>query len=157
VLVYIDDIIIFNQLLEEYLRYVNEVLTKLKTSGVLLFIKKYYFAYLNIKLLGHHISRLEYTIKNKKIKTIRNKAFLIILKRLKTGVNFFGYYYKFIKKFAVIIELILRLKTIGFKTYPIKRKSRERYTSNTKIRLNPNLERIPPEIRRRIIKSAEKI
>jgi hypothetical protein len=96
-------------------------------------------------------------MKDEKIKAIRNKAFLKTLKRLKTDVSFFDYYYKFIEKFTVIIEPILRLKTIGFKTYPIKKRLRERYINNIKIRLNLNLKRIPPEIRRRIIKSAEKV
>jgi hypothetical protein len=148
VLVYIDDIIIFSQLSKEYLRYVNEVLMKFKIAGVSLFIKKYYFAYFNTKLLGYYLSRLKYVIKNKKLEMIRNKAFLLTLKRLMTGVSIFGYYYKFIQKFAVIIEPILRLKTIRFKTYPIKKKLRERYTNNINIRLNLNLESIPPEIRR---------
>lgn len=98
----------------------DKIFVKFKTLEVSLFIRKYHFIHSNIKLHGHFILYLRYTIKNKKIEAIRNKIFIIVLKELKTDVSFFNYYYKCIEKFAIIIKLILRLKIIRFQTYPIK-------------------------------------
>jgi hypothetical protein len=58
---------LFSRLPEEYLRYINKILTKLKILRISLSIKKYHFAYLNIKLLDYYISRLKYIIKNKRV------------------------------------------------------------------------------------------
>jgi hypothetical protein len=70
VLVYINNIIIFNRTPEEHLRHVNKVLIRLESSEISLLIKKYYFRYLSIKLLGHYISQLKYTTKEEKMKAI---------------------------------------------------------------------------------------
>jgi RNase H-like domain found in reverse transcriptase/Reverse transcriptase (RNA-dependent DNA polymerase)/Integrase zinc binding domain/Chromo (CHRromatin Organisation MOdifier) domain len=155
VLVYIDDIIIFSRTPEEHLRHVDEVLTRLESSGVSLSVKKCHFGYPSIKLLGHHVSRLGYTTEEEKVEAIRQKAFPTKLKGLETGIGFFGYYRKFVENFASIVEPILRLKTIGFKTCPIKGRPRERYASNTDVLLNQNIERIPPKIRAEIIRKAK--
>jgi hypothetical protein len=58
VLVYINDVIIFSRSLEEHLVHLEQVLTTLEESGVTLSVSKCYFAYPDVKLLGHHVSRL---------------------------------------------------------------------------------------------------
>ena len=92
ILVYINDIIIFNYISEKYLKYVNIILTKLKESEISLFMKKCHFIYLSIKLLEHHILRLKHITEEEKIEAIKRKAFSITLKELKTDLEFFKYY-----------------------------------------------------------------
>jgi hypothetical protein len=58
VLVYSDDIFIFSRSTDEHLAPVDQILTRLESSGVSLSVKKCHFGYPSIGLLGHHFSRL---------------------------------------------------------------------------------------------------
>ena len=96
-LIYMNDIIIFSRNKKNHLKHVDEILNLLKKSSVILTLKKCHFAYLNIQALGHHVSKLELNIIEKKIQTIRDFQFFKILKKLKTNLGFFEYYRKFVK------------------------------------------------------------
>ena len=89
---YIDDIIIFSRDKDEYLNYIDQVLSALKAFSISLFIKKCHFSYLSVDLLGHHVSRLKYSTLAEKVKAIRKKAFSKTLKKLKVKIGLFSYY-----------------------------------------------------------------
>ena len=72
VLVYINDIIIFSQLTEDYLIHLSEALQLLEQSGVSLSITKCYVGYPSIMALGYYVSQLDLSMTQEKIEAIQN-------------------------------------------------------------------------------------
>src|SRR2546428_8203077 len=102
ILVYANDIIIFSRSKEEHLYYLDRILQLLEDSGVTLSIAKYHFGYLSIKVLEYHVSWLGLSIVEEKTKVIQNLNYLGYLRDLETGLDFFGYYRKFVPYYSVI-------------------------------------------------------
>ena len=115
VLVYIDDVIIFSASLDEYVKYLDQVLELLENSGVTLSLSKCHFAYPSITALGHYVSRLGLSTMEEKVEAVRRMFFLTSLRELETGLGFFGYYRKFVPYYAAIARPLVKLKTKGFK------------------------------------------
>ena len=92
----------------------------LKNNEITLTFFKCYFAYFNIKVLNHHVSRFKLNILNEKIKIIRKMKFSRNLHELKIKLNFFKYYRIFINYYVAIIQSLMQLKTRNFKENSIK-------------------------------------
>ena len=103
ILAYIDDIMIFSQIFDEYLEYYSLILKILKKIDLILKETKCHFCYNNIELLDHHISYLDLSTQTEKIKAILIISFLEIIKKTQEILNMFNYYRIFIKHFAWII------------------------------------------------------
>ena len=131
VLVYIDDVIIFSKNINDHLRHLDTALGLLKESGVTLSLPKCHFAQPSISALGHHVSRLGLSTLEDKVEAVRNWTFPETLQQLETVLGFFGYYRKFIKEYAAIVEPLVRLKTIGFTNAPIKGRKRKNYAKKS--------------------------
>jgi hypothetical protein len=133
VLVYIDDIIIFFSTLENHLKHLNEILILLKKSDVILFLFKSHFDYSSIKVLRHHVNRLDINIMKKKMKIIKNLRFFVTLKDLKKELRFFEYYRNFVSWYSFIEKSLIKLKIQTFKE--ILKKERQRFKWALKIYL----------------------
>jgi hypothetical protein len=131
VLVYIDDIIIFFSTLENHLKHLNEILILLKKSDVILFLSKSHFDYSSIKILKHHVSRLNINIMKKKMKIIKNFKFLVTLKDLKKRLRFFEYYRNFVSWYSFIEKSLIKLKTQTFKEALKKKRQRLEWALKT--------------------------
>ncbi len=133
VLVYIDDIIIFFSIFENHLKYLNEILIFLKKSDVILFLSKSHFDYSSIKILRHHVNRLNINIMKKKMKIIKNLKFFVTLRNLKKELKFFEYYRNFVSWYSFIEKSLIKLKTQTFKE--ILKKERQKLEWTLKIYL----------------------
>ena len=91
-----NDVIIYSKNTDEHFFHVNEVLNLLKQFDVTLTFKKCHFEYFSIKALNHHVFRLKLNTLEKKTDVIKKLRFSKILKELKTAVDFFEYYRKFV-------------------------------------------------------------
>jgi hypothetical protein len=131
VLVYIDDIIIFFTILENHLKYLNEILVLLKKSDVILSLSKSHFDYSSIKILKHHVNRLKISIMKKKIAIIKNLKFFVTLKNLKKELDFFEYYRNFVSWYSFIEKSLIKLKTQIFKKFLKKDKQRLEWALKT--------------------------
>jgi hypothetical protein len=120
VLVYIDDILIFSRSLEEHLTHLSVVLTLLESAGITLSISKCFFAYDSIQALGHQVSCLGLSTVQEKVEVVRNLVFPTTLKQLEHALGFFGYYHKFVKDYASVVEPLVKVKKKGFRQAPIK-------------------------------------
>lgn len=136
-LVYIDDIIIYSRSVEEHLHHLDEVLTLLEGAGISLSLKKCHFGYQSIRMLGHRISRLGVATSADKVDIIRRMAFPATLKGLESGLNFFGYYRRFVDRFAAIAEPLNTLKTLRFRPSPHKGRMRRHFAERTSLDSSP--------------------
>ena len=120
--------IIFSRNLSEHLDYLLKTLNLLESAGITLSISKYVFAFPLIKALGHHISRLGLYTLPQKVAAILVIAFPSNLRELKHVIGFFGYYRNFINHYAVVTDLMVRVKTKGFKDAVTQGNARKKYT-----------------------------
>ena len=73
-----------------------------------------------------------------KMKTIRKMIFSKNLRKLKTDLNFFEYYRKFVKNYTIIIKSLIQLKTESFKENSNKNKSRRNHAKKKRFLINSN-------------------
>ena len=87
---YIDDIIIFSKIFEEYVEYLDTILKLFDRLGMMIKEVKTFLGYPSIILLGQRINGFGITISKERTAAIRNLIFLKILKNLETYLNFTG-------------------------------------------------------------------
>ena len=134
VVVYIDDIIVYSQSLNQYIQHLDQILTLLKNNDVILALSKCHFVYSSIVALDHHVSRLELNIVEKKIEIIRKISFSRNLKELEMRLRFFDYYRFFVNHYAIIARLFVRLKIKSFVNDFVKDRSRRDHVNRVKLR-----------------------
>lgn len=155
-LVYIDDVIIYSRSLSEHLQHLDSVLGTLEQSGVTLSASKCHFAYPDIKLLGHHVSRLGISTAQDKVEAIREMKFPTTLSGLEVGIGFFGYYRSYVPHFAAIVDPLHRLKTVGFRNGPLKGRPRKKHADGTDPRANNRLAELDDDDRANLIQEAQR-
>ncbi|KAK1781613.1 hypothetical protein QBC45DRAFT_320840, partial [Copromyces sp. CBS 386.78] len=74
--IYIDNIIITLYTAEEYFIHLNTIFALFTNRNIVLSLKKLYFGYSNIELLGFYIDSLNLSTTKQRIEVIRNLAFL---------------------------------------------------------------------------------
>lgn len=107
VLMYIDDVIIYSQFLNEHFIHLNQALVILKSNEVTLALFKCYFIYSSIKALKHHVSQLRLNTTKKKVEVIKKMKFSRNLKELKVEFEFFNYYRSFVDHYAIIARSLI--------------------------------------------------
>ncbi|KAK1777237.1 hypothetical protein QBC45DRAFT_331153, partial [Copromyces sp. CBS 386.78] len=75
--IYIDDIVITSNIIEEYFTYLYIIFKLFASKNIVLALKKLYFGYPNIELLGFCVDLLSFLIIKERIEVIRNLAFLV--------------------------------------------------------------------------------
>lgn len=133
ILIYINNIIIYFQSLNEYLNHLDLVLQALQNIEIILSLQKYYFKYKNLKLLKYHISQLEIIMQKKKIATVMILLFSNKFKYLESDFKLFNYYYNFIFFFTILIDFLFRLKILLLKNIFSQSRLRKIYISIKKI------------------------
>jgi hypothetical protein len=101
-LAYIDDIIVYSKTFEEHMLHCSLILEALESIGMTLDEKKCHWAYLDVDLLGHHISRLGLATQAEKVKAILAVPFPETIKKAQEILGMFNYYRIFIEYFAWI-------------------------------------------------------
>uniref|UniRef100_A0A3P8S9L5 ribonuclease H n=1 Tax=Amphiprion percula TaxID=161767 RepID=A0A3P8S9L5_AMPPE len=104
VLVFIDDLIIFADTLEEHERRLLRVLTKLKEYGLKLSPDKCKFLQTSVRYLGHVVSEKGVETDPAKVATLKSWPVPHNLKTLRSFLGFAGYYRRFIKGYATIVK-----------------------------------------------------
>src|SRR6266498_4618098 len=81
---YVDDIIIFSKIFEEYVKYLDIILGLFDRLGMTIKKIKTFLNYPSIILLGQRVNGFDIIISKERTTAIRNLAFSKILKDLKT-------------------------------------------------------------------------
>ena len=126
VLVFLDDLIVFSDTLEEHETRLMHVLNRLSEYGLKLSVEKCKFFQTSVRYLGHIVSQNGVETDPQKIETIKTWPSPKTLKELRSFLGFSGYYRRFIKNYAKIARPLNDL-TVG---YPPLRKSCKGKTKN---------------------------
>ena len=103
VIVYLDDILIYSQTLEQHIQHVHQVLGRLTNAKWYCKLKKCDFAAKSVEYLGHIISNGTISIDKTKLKAITDwKTPFKNLKETQSYLGFTGYFRKFVKHYSHI-------------------------------------------------------
>lgn len=119
VLVYLDDLIVFSETLEQHETRLLHVLSRLKDYGLKLSLEKCCFFQTSVRYLGHIVSQRGVETDPDKLSALKTWPSPRNLKELRSFLGFAGYYRRFIKDFSKIVKPLTNL-TAG---YPPLRKS----------------------------------
>ncbi len=128
VLVFLDDLIIFSNTLEEHETRLMKVLTQLKEYGLKLSPEKCKFFQTSVRYLGHVVSKNGVETDPDKVHALKTWPIPRNLKELKSFLGFAGYYRRFIKSYAAIVRPLNEL-TRGYP--PLRKNSKVKGTSNS--------------------------
>ncbi|UYV77528.1 K02A2.6-like, partial [Cordylochernes scorpioides] len=103
-LCYLDDIIVFTDDFEEYLRRLQLVLNCLKKAGLCLNSKKCKFGAKTITVLGHEVSENGIRPDQEKIRAVRDFATPRSLKEVRSFLGLSSYYRRFIPNYAHVAQ-----------------------------------------------------
>lgn len=99
VLVFLDDLIIYSNTLEEHEIWLMRVLTRLKEYGLKLSPEKCKFFQTSMRYLGHVVSENGVETDPKKVNALKTWPIPKNLKELKSFLGFSSYYRRFIKDY----------------------------------------------------------
>lgn len=122
VLVFLDDLIIFSETLEEHERRLLKVLSRLREYGLKLALEKCKFFQTSVRYLGHIVSERGVETDPEKIEALKTWPSPTNLKELRSFLGFSGYYRRFIKDYSRVVKPLTDL-TVG---YPPTRKGSKR-------------------------------
>ena len=108
-LVYLDDIIIFSHTFEEHLSRLESVLSRLRTGGLKLNVKKCTFCAPEVKYLGHVVSKNGLCPDESKVSAVQNFSVPQDRTQLRSFLGLIGYYRRFIQDFSMHAEPLYRL------------------------------------------------
>lgn len=104
VLVFLDDLIVFSDSLEEHEERLRHVLQRLRENGLKLSPSKCRFFQTSVRYLGHIVSRDGIKTDPEKIAAIKTWPVPQTLKQLKSFLGFAGYYRRFIQHYSKIVK-----------------------------------------------------
>lgn len=131
VLVFIDDLIVFSETLEQHEERLMRVLNRLKEFGLKLSPEKCHFFKKSVKYLGHVVSENGVETDPEKISALTTWPQPHNIKELKSFLGFTGYYRRFIKDFSKIAKPLNDL-TAGY--IPARRKCKAKSFSITDLK-----------------------
>ncbi|KAJ8367563.1 hypothetical protein AAFF_G00314520 [Aldrovandia affinis] len=123
VLVFIDDLIIFSDTLEEHEARLMKVLKQLKECGLKLSPEKCKFFQNSVKYLGHIVSQYGVETDPSKIEALKTWPRPQNLKELRAFLGFSGYYRRFVQDYSKIVKPLNDL-TAGYP--PLKKSHHKR-------------------------------
>ncbi|MBW0530443.1 hypothetical protein O181_070158 [Austropuccinia psidii MF-1] len=108
-IIYIDDIIVCSKSWEEHIYRLSRGLTKIQSVSMKISLKKFHFAFKELKALGHGVSGLSLVIDKNKVAEVFLKPMPQIKKAIQSFLGFEAYYRQHIKDFASIARPIYKL------------------------------------------------
>ncbi|MBW0542994.1 hypothetical protein O181_082709 [Austropuccinia psidii MF-1] len=116
-IVYIDDIIIYSETLEDHVQYIDRVLTKSTPRNLKISLKKCNFGQQKLLAIGHKVSGLRLEIDQNTVAAVLKNPVPRNIKGMKHFLGFASYYRNHIKTFAHITSSLYKLcsKDVVFK------------------------------------------
>ncbi|XP_053555916.1 uncharacterized protein LOC128647124 [Bombina bombina] len=107
--IYLDDILIYLESLEQYIKHVTTVLTRLRENQLYAKPEKCIFHTQDISFLGYRITAEGINMEDTKITSITSWPQPTTVKELQSFLGFSNFYCKFIKNFSSIVKPLTRL------------------------------------------------
>lgn len=109
VMVFLDDILIYNHSLEEHISHLQQVLEVLRNNKLYLKSSKCTFAQHSLEYLGHIISHKGVATDQSKIQDMLNWLVPTNMTELRAFLGLTGYYRKFVKNYGILAKPLINL------------------------------------------------
>jgi len=109
VVVYIDDILIYSETVEEHILLVRKVLQWLREYRMAISLEKSVFHVKKVDFLGYVVETDGVTMNEKKVESIKSWKAPVSVKDIQIFIRFANFYRRFIKTFSAICTLITNL------------------------------------------------
>lgn len=137
VLVYLDDLIIFGQTLEEHEERLLKVLDRLRDEGLKISLDKCQFGRTSVNYVGHIVSKDGISTDPSKIEAVVSWPKPQTVTELRSFLGFCEYYSRFVKDFAKLCRPLNELLQ-GYPSSAAKKRNRNSPVSNTKPCFKPS-------------------
>ncbi len=117
VVIYIDDILVYNNSMEEHVEHLRKVFQRLRENKLYAKFEKCKFGVTEMNFLGHRITQEGLKMDDHKVKAILDWELPRLVPALKSFLGLASYYRKFIKNFAKIVVLLTNLLKKSSGTY----------------------------------------
>lgn len=119
ILIYLDDVIVFSSTLQEHLKRLESVFTRLRQHGLKLKPSKCHILQKEVKYLGHVVSENGVSTDPEKVSAVRDWPVPRTKKDVRSFLGFTGYYRRFIRDYAKVANPLFAL--VGNKVQSGKR------------------------------------
>ncbi|KAL4020675.1 hypothetical protein IC575_019456 [Cucumis melo] len=109
VVVYLDDIVVYSQTLEEHVQHLRQVFQVLRNNELYIKLEKCSFAKQEVKFLGHWIKEGKLMMDNAKVRAILEWKAPTKIPELRSFLGFVNYYWRFIKGYSGIAAPLTNL------------------------------------------------
>ncbi len=109
--IYVDDIVIFFNMLEEHLKHLHNIFDILDKMKICLLSKKFYLVYLSVQLLSQWVDALNLVTLKDKLAAIFRIRFPLSLSQLEKYLDLIDYLWQYISHYTVIVKLLQQQKT----------------------------------------------
>jgi hypothetical protein len=117
VVIYIDDILVYNNSMEEHVEHLRKVFQRLRENKLYAKFEKCEFGVTKVDFLGHTITQKGLKMDDCKVKAILDWELPRSISALRSFLGLTSYYRKFIKNFAKIVMLLTNLLKKSSGTY----------------------------------------
>jgi len=109
VVVYLDDILIYSEIMDDDIKLVQKVLDRLEQHDLALSLKKWVFHQEEVELLRYIIKTGGVTMSDRKVKSVQNWAHPRSVKQVKIFIGFANFYRRFIKDISMVCKPITEM------------------------------------------------
>jgi len=106
VVVYLDDILIYSENIDDHIKLVQKVLARLEQHDLAVSLKKSVFHQEEVEFLGYIVKTNGVTISDRKVKSVQNWAHPKSVKDVQIFIGFANLYRRFIKDFSKVCKPI---------------------------------------------------
>ena len=110
--VYVDDVVIFSQTMEDHMKHLQIVMSRISDYYLKVKLSKCFFAQPQVYLLGHVVDKHGVHVDDEKIQVIKNTPIPVTRTDLRSFLGLAGYYRRFICDFAKT-SAVLHSETSG--------------------------------------------
>jgi len=106
VVVYLDDNLIYSEIMDEHIKVVQKVLDRLEQGDLAVLLKKSVFHQDEVEFFGYIVETREVTMSDRKVKSVQNWAHPRSVKEVEIFIGFANFYRRFIKDFSKVCKPI---------------------------------------------------